>query len=157
MMGGSPGERLILDTNQLQVRCQGGEWQLVTTDRVLGSFGSREQEARQARDALRYYRCTEQVVIGKPQPAFSFFLVNGQAPQGTVPNLRSVPFRPDLLQVNRFGSSYVLWDGSQVVLAFGDRLNEAQEALQAIRHYRFDRLYRLGQDQRGLVLPVRTR
>jgi hypothetical protein len=153
----SQAERLFFDSHQLQVRRRGNDWQLAMANRVLASFGPNEADARHAREVLRQYRCTEQVLIGRPRPVLAYYLANGEAPRGTMLGLRSFPFRPESLEVRQVGNTNVLWDGSQAVMRLDDRLPEAQEVLQTIRHYRFDRLSHIGPDGGGLTLLIRTR
>ena len=99
---------------------------------------------------------TDQVFVGHPQPMFSYFLSHGQAPHGTSFALNAVTFRPDTLQVRQMGQSYVLSDGVQVLLSFGDHFEEAQQALQAIQQYKFDRLSFIGRGDQSMMLFVRT-
>jgi hypothetical protein len=153
----SPAERLSFDSHQLQVRRRGNDWQLAMGHRVLANFGPNEAEARHAREVLRQYRCTEQIILGRPRPVLAYYLANGQAPKGTMLGLRSLPFHPESLEIRQVGTTNVLCDGNQVVMRLDDRLPEAQEVLQTIRHYRFDRLSHIGPDGGGLTLLIRTR
>jgi hypothetical protein len=151
-----PGDRVPIDSRQLQVKRDGGDWKLSAGGRVLANFGPNEVDARLAQAALRYYGCTEQVLIGRPEPVFSYFLSNGQAPHGLVHYVQGVSFRPDSLALAQLGGSCVIWDGTQVLLSFGDRINEAQQTLQAIQQHRFDHLCSIGRGDRAMRLLVRA-
>jgi hypothetical protein len=59
--------------------------------------------------------------------------------------VRSIGFRADALTVQRQGTEYVLVEGPTVLLRFGKHGDEAQEALETIQRYKFDRLCRFGQ------------
>jgi hypothetical protein len=155
--GTEAADRVALDGRQLQVRHDGGDWKLAMGNHVVANFGPNEGDARLAQAALRYYRCTEQVFVGNPRPVFSYFLSNGQAPHGTSYALsNAVAFRPESLQVRQMGTTFVLFDGTQVLMSFGDRLTEAQQALEAIQRFRFDRLTSFGRGDQSMMLFVRT-
>jgi hypothetical protein len=150
------GDRVPVDAQQVAVRQDGKDWKLVLGSHLIANFGQNRADAHLAQAALRYYRCTEQVLVGSPRPVFSYFLSNGQAPRGLMLGLKNVPFRPEALMVREHGGSWVLQDGSRAVLSFGDG-REAQQVLQAIRQHRFDRLCQIGQGEQGMLLLVRSR
>jgi hypothetical protein len=68
----------------------------------------------------------------------------------------AVTFRPESMSVRQLGTSYVLYDGTQVVMGFGDRVAEAQQALQAIQQYKFDRMATIGRGDQSMTLFART-
>jgi len=138
------------------VRRDSNDWKLAMGNHVVANFGPNQAEAQLAQAALRYYRCTEQVFVGNPRPVFSYFLSNGQAPHGTSFAFNAVTFRPEALSVRQLGSSYVLYDGNQVVLSFGERATEALQSLQVIQQYKFDRLTTFGRGDQSMMLLVRT-
>jgi hypothetical protein len=154
--GTEAADHVAIDGRQLQVRRDGNDWKLAMGNYTVANFGSSQAEAQLAQAALRHYRCTEQVFIGGPHSGFSYFLTDGQAPYGASFASNAVAFRPESLQVRQLGTSYVLHDGNQVVLSFGDRMNEAQQALQAIQKYRFDRFSTFGQGDHSMMMFMRT-
>jgi hypothetical protein len=154
--GTEAADRVSIDPRQLQVRHDGGDWKLAMGNHIVANFGPSEGDARLAQAALRYYRCTEQVFIGNPRPMLSYFLANGQAPHGTSYAFNATAFRPETLAVRQMGTSYVLFDGTQVLLSFGDRMTEAQQALQAIQRYKFDRLATFGRGDQSMMLFVKS-
>jgi len=154
--GTEAADRVAIDARQLQVRHDGADWKLAMGNHVVANFGPSEADARLAQAALRYYRCTEQVFVGNPRPLFSYFLSNGQAPHGTTYAFNAVSFRPESLSVRLLGTSYVLYDGNQVLMSFGDRMTEAQQSLQAIQQHKFDRLTTFGRGDQSMLMFVRT-
>ncbi len=154
--GFGAADRVPFNARDLQVRRDNGDWKLASGNTVLASFGPSEADARLAQAALRYYHCTELVTVGGPQPVLSYYLTNGQAPRGSMLGLNGVSFRPESLALRQFGPSVVLWDGTQVVMSFGDRGVEAQQALQAIQQHHFDRMVRIGNADRAMTLLVRA-
>lgn len=143
------GERVPFDWRQVQMRHDNRDWKLMAGSYTLADFGSDESEARRAYNAVQYYRFTEHWLVGRPQPAFSYFLAAGQAPRGLQFGLNSLPFRPDTLAVKQQGNAWVIGDGTQTVLSFGSRAEEARQVLQVIQRYKFDHLCRLGHGEAG--------
>jgi hypothetical protein len=154
--GSEAADRVAIDARQLQVRHEGGDWKLAMGNHIVATFGPNEGDARLAQAALRYYHCTEQVFVGNPRPMFSYFLSNSQAPHGSSYAINAIAFRPDSLQVRQMGTSYVLYDGTQILLSFGERATEAQQVLEAIQHYKFDRLASIGRGDQSMMLFVRA-
>jgi hypothetical protein len=154
--GTEAADRVAIDQRALQVRRDGNDWKLAVGNHVIANFGPNQADAQLAQAALRYYRVTEQVFVGNPRPVVSYFLSNGQAPHGSSYAFNAVAFRPETLSVRQLGSNYVLQDGTQVILSLGDRTAEAQQTLQAIQQYRFDRLSIIGSGDQSMLLFVRT-
>jgi hypothetical protein len=150
-------ERLALDWRQVHLQQDRGGCRLVMGGATLADFGPGYDEARFAERAVRFYRFTEECHIGGPHPVFRYFLVNGQAPHGTLAGTEVIPFQPDALAVRRLGDGWAVCDGEQPLFRFGPREEEARDALSAIQHYRFDALCQIGHSNpAGLAFPVRT-
>jgi hypothetical protein len=156
LRGTEAADRVAIDSRQLQLRHDGNDWKLAMGNHVIANFGSSQADAQLAQAALSYYRCTEQVFVGNPHPVFSYFLSNGQAPHGTSYAFNAVTFRPESLSVRQLGPSYVLYDGNQIVMSFGDRMAEAQQAVQVIQQHKFDRLTTFGRGDQSMMLFVKT-
>jgi hypothetical protein len=154
--GTEAADRIAIDPRQLQVRRDGNDWKLAMGNHVIADFGANQADAQLAQAALRYYQCTEQVFVGNPRPVLSYFLSHGQAPHGAMYALNAVSFRPESMSVRQLGSSYVLYDGAQVVMGFGDRVTEATQTLQAIQKYKFDRLTTIGRGDQSMMMFVKT-
>lgn len=153
---GGIGERLYLSWHLVQVKQEGRDWKLVCGSDTLAEFGADERSARRALDAVRYYRFTELRRIGTPRPVFTFYLINGQAPHGVMFGMHSEYFNPDKLTVGQVGNDWVIQDGKRALFHFGDKAEEARQALEVIRQHKFDRVCRIGQAN-GLTFLVRTR
>jgi hypothetical protein len=149
---------VTFDWRQVQLRRDKEDWKLAAGSLVLASFGPNERDARQGLAALQHYHFTEQRQIGRPRPAFTYYLVNGEAPRGLMFGLGSVPFQPDALALRELDGNWTLADGNKPILQFGDRAEEAKQALQVIQKYRFDHLYRIGPGgTTGMTVLVRSR
>jgi hypothetical protein len=151
-------ERVPVDWQRAGLRQDADGWKLVAGTTTLANFGSHDRDARLALAAVRYYRFTEHGAVGHPQPLFSYFLVNGQAPRGAMLGLQHDTFHPQTLAVRQTGDGWGLYDGARPILNFGDHPDEARQALRIIRRYQFDTLCRAGQPDAGaMTFFVRAR
>ncbi len=150
-------ERVTFPTRQLDVHRDGDDWKLTAGTTVLASFGPNQADAIMARAAMTHFQVTEEVFIGKPKPAMTYFLSNGHAPYGAMPSgLHATTFRPDSLSVQQSGQSFLITDGSQILLSC-EHPGEAQQALQALQQYKFDRAVHIGSPDRGLTILTREK
>lgn len=151
------GERIPFDWRQARARKESNEWRLVSGGHALARFGDRERDAQQALAALRHYRFSEQGLIGKGGSSFSYYLVNGQAPRGLMLGIENIAFHPDRLIVQQIGKNYVVSDDSRVLLRFGEKGDDARQALNVLRQLECDHLCRIGVSENGgMVFPVRV-
>jgi hypothetical protein len=151
----SLGEHVPFDWRQVQVRPEGREWRLAVGTYILARF-TNERDARTALAAVQHYRFNQHCLSGRPDPAFSYFLVNGRAPQGVMFGINGTPFRPEALTVRQDNGRWVIGDSAQVLIDFGERMEEAQQTLKAIQRHHFDHLCRIGSAP-GMTFLVRGR
>jgi hypothetical protein len=151
-------EHIPFDWRQVQLRLERDGWVMAAGTQVLAHFGNHEREGRQALDTLRYYRLSEQCVIGQGDGRFSYFLVHGQAPRGVVFGLPTEIIAPERLAVRQLGDRFALMSGDQMLLLLGQRPDEANKALEEIRRHKFDRLCRICPgNETGITFLVRSR
>jgi hypothetical protein len=150
-------ERVPLDARQARLSRDQQGWKLFCGNYVVADFGPSEREAKLAEMAFRTSRFTEQCVIGHPTPAFSYFLVNGQPPRGLPLGAPSITFRADDLTVRQVNGAWTISDLTRPLFVFGDKAEEAKQALKAIQRYQFDACCRLGQGEQGMTILARTR
>jgi hypothetical protein len=151
---GDVGERVPVDAARLDLRREGGEWVLYAGRSPLGRFGMSERAGRLALQTLQQFRVTELCRVG--DSGFAFFLSNGRAPQGTVIGTAAKPLRTELLNVRQIESTWAICEGNFPVMRFGDKADDAQRALAAIRAYRFDHYVQID-PTRSLFLFAKTR
>jgi hypothetical protein len=151
------GEHVTFTARQLDVRRDGDDWKLMAGPTMLASFGSKQNDAVLARAALLQYQVTEEVVIGKPKPTMTYFLASGHAPIGATPfGLHATPIRPETLSLQTNGKGYIVTDGSQILMSC-EHPEEAQQALQALQQYKFDRVSHIGPSNRGLTILTKEK
>jgi hypothetical protein len=141
----APAERVPFDWRQAKLRREGSSWKLAVGAYTLADFGTNERAARLGEQAMHHYRFNEHCLVGRPETAFSYFLVNGQAPRGVLFGVHGVPFRPETLRVQQAGPECVIGDGHQTLLRLACAEDEAKQLVQAIQRHRFDHLCRVGQ------------
>jgi hypothetical protein len=151
------GDRVRFDPRELVVRCEDGDWRLCSGAYVLARFGPGQAEALQAREALRQYGCNEHCRVGRPQPVFSFFLANGEAPRGRLFGLTGTDFRPETLTVRRDGADWYVCADGRTLLRAGAKEEDANKLLELIRRYKFDALLQVGGEASGMSILVRIR
>lgn len=156
-LGGN--EQLMpLDWQQVSLRRDGPDWNLIHAGTILATFGTHEREARQALEAVHFYRFTERCVIGTGQSSVAYYLVYGQAPRGLRFGVDQVPFRAANLAVHRHGSNYFLADGPRAIIYCGSAEADALQLLADIRRHGFDCLCRIGPgDRPAFTFFVRAR
>jgi hypothetical protein len=153
---GDVGERLPFDHRRIDLRRESGEWVLYCGRAPVGRFGSNERDARATLQVLQEFRVTELCRLG--DTGFGFFLANGRAPTGTTIGTGARPLRSESLNVRQVVGAWSLCEGERPVFGFGDRADEANHLLAAIRHYQFDTVIPVGNGHLGnVVLFVKTR
>jgi hypothetical protein len=107
---------------------------------------------------MQYYRFTERRQVGGASARFTYFLVGGQAPHGTMFGVDGQPFQVNRLQVRQVNGHWSVCDGDQPLVEMGDKAEDASQVLEMIRNHQVDRLCRLGAtDGRGMTFLVRSR
>lgn len=125
--------------NTTTVRNIGGRWTIVDGDHLMFNFGDKKMEALQALKVIKYYRMNRSCFVGRPDPSFGYLLVNGNAPQGSMPGEDCVSFNPNTIEVKNIGGRWKIVDGSHWVFDFNNKENEARTALAIIKKYGFTR------------------
>jgi len=151
-------ERLPFDYRQVQLRHDQNDWKLVFGGHVFANFGADQLAAQQALSLFQYYRFTEQLLIGRPVPTFTYFLVAGQAPRGLKFGLPAEAFFPESVVVRQVGNQWMVCEGERPLVNFGEQQADARQLALAIQRYRFDHLCRLGSGPgQSLTFLVRAR
>ncbi|MCE1274248.1 MAG: hypothetical protein LWW75_06980 [Chlorobiales bacterium] len=121
------------------VRNIDGRWTIVDGNHLMFNFGDKKMEALKALKIIKYYRLNQSCFVGRPDPSFSYLLVNGQAPQGSMPGEDAVAFNPNTTEVKNINGRWKIVDGAHWLFDFGDKEGEARAALSIIRKYGFTR------------------
>ena len=82
----------------------GGRWKIKVDPVWLLDFGTSQAEAQQALEVIKAYRFNGQCFVGRPQPSMEFYLVDGQAPEGSLAGEDAIDFDPAQLEVRQIGA-----------------------------------------------------
>ena len=121
-----------------------GRWTIVDGNHLLFNFGDKEGEAIKALKIIKYYRMNQSCFVGRPDPSFTYLLVNGRAPQGSISGEDSVSFNPNNIEVRNINGSWKIVEGSHWIFDFGGKEDEARTAFSIIRKYGFTKTCYVG-------------
>lgn len=152
---GDVGDRVPLDATHLDLRREGGEWVLYAGRTPLAHYGTSERAGRKALQALQQFRVTELCRVG--DTGVGFFLANGRAPQGTTIGTDARPLRAEQLTVRQVDKTWAVCEGHHPLVTAGEKAEDAQRVLAAIRAYRFDQVVAIDPGRNGhLFLFVKS-
>jgi hypothetical protein len=114
-------------------------WKIVDGSHWMFDFGNKVAEARKALAIIKHYRMNKSCFVGRPNPSFSYMLVNNGAPRGAMKGEDCVSFNPRTAQVKQIGNRWKIVDGNHMMFDFAKNANEARESLGIIKKYGFTR------------------
>ena len=89
------------DTSNLSIILDGhGNWTIADGDHYILSFGENEGAAEKALEIIRHYGMNYQCFVGNPNGGYSYWLVDGELPQGHFEGEDCTRINPDDLEVN---------------------------------------------------------
>ncbi len=137
-------ELLRFDFRQVELRLNGENWQLLAGQVKLKDFGANETAGREAVRLIQDLRLTQYGAIGKPVPVMEYWLSDGRAPEGMLPQYSLVSFDPASLRVEPFQGQWFLRDAYQMLFTFGPHADAAAQALEVIRRHGFNQIGYVG-------------
>lgn len=114
-----------------------GRWKIVSGRRFLFDFADARDEAQQALAVIRHYRANESCFVGRPDPSLSYLLSQGTAPEGKMKGEDCIAFDPSRIQVTEAQGRWKIAEGDHWILDFGQKPDEAREALAVIQKHDF--------------------
>jgi len=133
------------------VRNINGNWTIVDGNHLMFNFGDQRVEALKALKVIKYYRMDSSCFVGRPDPSFRYLLVNGRAPQGSMPGEDCVAFNPSTIEVRNIDGRWKIVDGSHWLFDFDNKEAEAREALAIIKKYGFTRSCFIGRPDPSFI------
>lgn len=134
-----------LDYQTAKLKKVGPSWKIV--DGPAGNhwafdFGNKHAEAIQSLKVIKEYKVKHSCFVGRPAPSFQYLLNNQeQAPLGNqVAGEDCISFKTNDAQVKYFPGpqSWKIIAGNMWMVDFGNKKLEAQTALKAIKHHKFN-------------------
>lgn len=137
-------DRVAFDYRQARIERDGLRWKLMVGRTEIADFGLSERQARIAMAAITHYRLSSMHLIGGENPVARYFLSGGSPPRGIMHGLIYDRFRPESLRIQQRGEHYHLYAAARPLLDCGPEKKNAQYIMDVIHKYRFDRLCRIG-------------
>lgn len=137
--GGAKEDCLQFSPANATVANKNGRWKIVDGNHWMFDFGTNKIEAVQALQIIKYYKLNQTCFVGRPDPSFSYLLVNGKAPQGAMAGEDCIAFNPNTIEVKMVQGRWKIVDGSHWVFDFGGNRSEAEESFQIIKKYGFSK------------------
>ena len=133
-------QRFAIDPGNVTMKRIGASWQIWAGQRVLHDVANDEDAAKDIVRVIRELRPTEWATIGSPRPLVEYGLTQGRPslvagfPKMTVPiDLRTV-------RAEAVKGVWVLRDDGNILLNFGPRRLEAEQASAVVQKYGFNRI-----------------
>jgi hypothetical protein len=142
---GFVGEMFRFDPRKLEVRKDGGEWQIVSGTELIGRFGPSEFSARDALRAIQDSRFNEFCMVGSA--GLTFFLVDGKAPTRVPYHVQGRRFDPNGLRVAKQGEKWAVTENNRHLLDCASA-EEGETLIRVLKHFQFDQLCHLGPSAR---------
>lgn len=115
----------------------GGRWKIEVDGMWLLDFAGNQSEAQRALAIIQQYGFNAQCFVGRPNPSMEFYLVNGQAPRGSMPGEDCIGFDPANLEATYVAGRWKVVEGNHWLLDFDQEQHEARQALSYILRYQF--------------------
>ena len=128
---------VVFNPQATTVKQINNSWKIVDGSHWMFDFGNNAGEARQALAIIKHYHMNKSCFVGRPNPSFSYLLVNNKAPQGAMQGEDCVSFNPQTATVSQINNSWKIVDGSHWVFDFGNKQNEANQSLSIIKYHGF--------------------
>jgi hypothetical protein len=113
-------------------------WRIEDSKMILLDFGSNEAEAEQAWDIIFHYDMNDQCFVGRPDAPMEYYLVDRQAPTGSLAGEDCISFNLAETDVAVIEGRWQIVDPDQLLLNFEDKEDEARAALAIIKYYAFE-------------------
>lgn len=138
----------------LSIKPSGNKFLLVDGSHSLKAFPNRT-EAYQAMKIIQHYGINQSCFVGRPNPSFTYLLVNGKAPMGNVSGDDCISFNPNTIELKEINGSWKIVDGSHWMFDFGTNYAEAKQAFQIIQKYGFTQSCFVGRPDASLQYLVK--
>jgi hypothetical protein len=113
-------------------------WLIVDGTHSMFSFGANQAEARQTLAIIKHYGMNQSCFVGRPGPSFTYMLVSGRAPSGTMTGEDCLPFNATNASVAFINNDWKIVDGNRWMFSFGANQAEARQTLAIIKKYNFN-------------------
>jgi hypothetical protein len=114
-------------------------------DRPICKACETSGEAEQVVQIVKHYGMNSKCFVGSPNdPSMEYFLVDGKAPMGALPDEECFDFNPRSIKLKRRSLGWYIVQGGQNIVHIGDKTEDAKLALRIIRNYGFNHVCHVG-------------
>lgn len=123
--------------NNVRLRSDGSRW-LLTDGRSRMLLFENQQEARKSLKVIQNYNMDSHCFVGRPNPSFEYWLVNGGPPKGAIANEDCIAFNPSDTTVTQVNGRWKIVEGGRHwMFDLNDNESEARKAMAIINKYGF--------------------
>jgi hypothetical protein len=112
-------------------------WRVMDGSQIIFGFDFDKAEALIALATIKHYKITQSCFVGRPNPSFHYMLTGGSSPIGSFRDKDCLPFNPATTNLEQVKGSWRIADGSNRLFDFGEKKDEADQALAIIKKYGF--------------------
>jgi hypothetical protein len=127
-----------------------GQYRMVDGNMAMVLFPNKE-EAFRAVEIVKSYKLNSQCFIGRPNPSFTYWLSNGAAPTGSLPNEDCLNFNPNTIEVKKVNGRWKIVDGNHWMFDFDTNEAEARQSFCLIKKYGFTKTCYVGRPDPSMV------
>lgn len=124
------------DVDSLYVMKDSTHWTITDGRSLMFAFDDK-YEADRSLDVIKHYKMDESCFVGRPNPNFSYMLVNGESPKNRMIDEDCIGFDLDAIEVKKINNSYKIVDGGNWLFDFEDKKDEADKSFAIIKKYGF--------------------
>lgn len=130
-----------------------GNWKIVDGDLWILDFGNEELETVEALSRIKSNGFNEQCFVGRPDPSFTYWLKDGQAGAkgAPTPGEDCLSFSNANAEAKKISGSWKIVDGDHWMFDFGDKEDEAKQALAIIKYFGFSHTCYVGRPDPSMV------
>lgn len=143
---------IAFDPTKVEAKLVNGSWKVVQGNMWMLDFGATGQaNATKAAAIIKFYKMDSQCFVGRPNPPFQYWLVNGQAPVGKYAGEDCIPFNLNTVEVKQINGRWKIVDGNNWLFDFNTSQSQAQDALAIIKKYGFNNVCYVGRPNPPMI------
>jgi hypothetical protein len=130
---------VVVDPEIVSASNVGGGWKIVQGSVALIDFGANAAGAAHAVAVIQHYHFTRECFVRRPNAAMMYWKNGNAVPPGNMPDQDCIALDPASVQVQSAGGNWRVVNGATALLDFGLDRGAADQAIAAIRTFRFNR------------------
>jgi hypothetical protein len=147
-----PEDNIRFQTNNVTYAPYGteGQYRMIEGNMAMVLFPNKD-EAYRAVEIVKHYGMNSQCFVGRPNASFTYWLKDGVAPTGSLPNEDCVSFNPNTIEVKQVNGTWKIVDGDHWMFDLGTKEAEARQSFCLIKKYGFTKTCYVGRPDPSMV------